>query len=399
MERKFEFPKKLKTISLALVALGVLVTIIGFFTDKERTLSSLLYHNYFFLTISLGAAFWLAIQFITEAGWSAAFKRVPEGMFDYLLYGFLIMLIVFTLGIKVIYPWADPQSHFTPFELKFISHHLHEKAGYLNIPFFFIRVIVYFILWYLVMKILIKYSKKEDEDKENAMTWFRKQWHYSRVYIFVWALTFIFASIDWMMSIEPMWYSHIFPVKEIISAFVHSAAAIILVIIYLYRKGYYPFMNPSHWHDLSKYVFMGSILFAYAWYFQYMLIWYGNIPEETEYFYIRRFHFSEPLFIASIILNFGIPFSLTLWNKMARNYKILGIAAFVFLLGKYLEHYLMVYPDTVKHPVYGWIELGMLLGFIGLFVYVTFSAMARRKYILPVNHPYLEESLFHHIPH
>ncbi len=399
MERQFVFTKKLRTISLALIAIGLIAGIAAFFVDKDRAWSSLLVHNYFFLSLALGAAFWMAIQYITEAGWSAAFKRVPESMTNYLLYGFAFMLIIGTLGLKVLYPWADPKAHFDAWELKFISHHLHMKSAYLNATFFLIRLIVYFIIWWLIIQLLLKFSKKEDEDKANAMYWFGKSWYYSRVYIFAWALTFIFASMDWMMTIEPMWYSTIFPVKEIISAFVHAAAVIILIIIYLYRQGYYPFMNPSHWHDLSKYVFMGSILFGYAWYFQYMLIWYGNIPEETEYYYIRRFEFSEPLFVSVIVFTFFIPFAMLLWNKWAKNYKVLGAAALFFLIGKYIDHYLMVYPDIVKHPVYGWIELGMLLGFIGLFMYATFSYMAKRRYVLPVNHPYLEESLVHHIPH
>ena len=399
MEKQFVFSKKLKTVSLVLIIIGILTTIGAFLTDKERAWSSLLLHNYYFLSLALGAAFWMAIQYITEAGWSAAFKRVPESMTSYLLYGFVFMLIIGTLGLKILYPWADPASHFDAFELKFLSHHLHEKSPYLNVGFFVVRLVAYFVVWYLVISLLLKFSKKEDEDKENAMHWFRKSWYYSRVYIFTFGLTFIFASIDWMMTLAPMWYSTIFPLKEIISAFIHAAAVIILIIIYLYRQGYYPFMNPSHWHDLSKYIFMGSILFGYAWYFQYMLIWYGNIPEETEYFYVRRFEFSEPLFISVIVLTFAIPFLLTLWNKMAKNYKVLAIAAIIALIGKYVEHYLMIYPETKEHPVYGWIELGMLLGFIGLFMFATFTAMAKRKYILPVNHPYLEESLLHHIPH
>ena len=398
MEKQFVFPKKLKALSLVFIAIGLITGVAAFFVDKTRAYSSLLMHNYFFLSLALGAVFWMAIQYITEAGWSAAFKRVPESISHYVIFGFVFMLIVLT-GLKAIFPWADPKSHFDAFDLKYLSHHLHEKAGYLNISFFVIRTIAYFIFWWLVIQLLLKFSKKEDENKEEAMHWFRKSWYYSRVYIFVWALTFIFASVDWMMSVEPMWYSHIFPVKEIISAFVHGSAAIILVIIYLYNKGYYPFMNKSHWQDLSKYVFMGSILFGYAWYFQYMLIWYGNISEETEYYYLRRFHFSEILFVLSIVLNFVLPFSLLLWNRWARNWKFLMTAAVIFLLGKYLEHYLMIYPDTIGHPVYGWIELGMLIGFTGLFIYVTFTAMAKRRYVLPVNHPYLEESLFHHIPH
>ncbi len=399
MERQFIFTKKLKTISLVLIIIGLVTGVAAFFVDKERAWSSLLVHNYFFLSLALGAGFWMSIQYITEAGWSAAFKRVPESMTNYLLYGFVFMLIIATLGLKVLYPWANPKGHFDAWELKFISHHLHMKSAYLNATFFLVRLVVYFIIWYLVLRLLLNFSKKEDEDKANAMHWFQKSWYYARVYIFTFSLTFIFASMDWMMTVEPLWYSTIFPVKEIISAFVHAAAVIILIIIYLYRQGYYPFINPSHWHDLSKYIFMGAILFGYAWYFQYMLIWYGNIPEETEYYYIRRFEFSEPLFISVIVFSFAIPFLLLLWNRWAKNYKFLAAAAIFFLLGKYIEHYLMVYPDIVKHPVYGWIELGMLLGFTGLFMFATFSYMAKRKYIIPVNHPYLEESLVHHIPH
>ncbi len=398
MERQFVFTKKLKTISLVLILIGLITGVASFLVDKERAWSSLLLHNYFFLSLALGAAFWMSIQYITEAGWSAAFKRVPESMTNYLLYGFVFMLIIVTLGLKVLYPWSDPVKHFGD-EYKFIAHHLHYKEAYLNATFFIVRLFVYFIVWYLAIKVLLNLSKKEDHDKANALVYFNKSRYYSRVYIFSFALTFIFASMDWMMTVAPLWYSTIFPVKEIISAFVHSAAVIILIIIYLYRQGYYPFINPSHWHDLSKYIFMGSILFGYAWYFQYMLIWYGNIPEETEYYFVRRFEFSEPLFLSVIVFTFVIPFSMLLWNRWAKNFRVLGWAAVFFLIGKYIEHYLMVYPETMKHPVYGWIELGMLLGFIGLFMFAVFSAMAKRRYILPVNHPYLEESLFHHIPH
>ncbi len=398
MERQFEFTKKLKTFTYVLIIIGIVATAVGFMTDKDRAWSSLLLNNYYFLSLALGAIFWMAIQYITESGWSVAFKRVPESMASYLLPAFAIMMIIVTLGVKVLYQWADPKAHYDAFELKFISHHLHEKAGYLNLAFFVVRTIVYFILWWLVIRVLLNFSKKEDANKEQAMHWHHKSWYYSRVYIFVWALTFIFASVDYMMSIESMWFSHIFPVKEIISAFVHGAAAIILFIIYLYYKGYYNFVNKSHWQDLSKYVFMGAILFGYAWYFQYMLIWYGNIPEETEYYFLRRFHFSQTLFVLSIVLNFVLPFSLLLWNRWARNPKFLLTAAVIFLLGKYLEHYLMIYPDIVKHPVFGFTELGMFLGFAGLFMYLTFSALSKRK-LLPVNHPYFEESILHHIPH
>ena len=167
-------------------------------------------------------------------------------------------------------------------------------------------------------------------------------------------------------------------------------------------------MNSSHWHDLSKYLFMGSILFAYAWYFQYMLIWYGNIPEEAEYYFLRRFHFSEPLFILNIVINFFLPFLILLPNKLAKNPKVLLIMSFVILFGLFLDVYLAVFPPLTHsfagmgehiHPVFGIYEIGIFLGFVGLFMFVVFNKMAKRKYILPINHPYIEESLLHHNVH
>ncbi len=410
MKKRFEFSKKLKTISYVLMLIGLIAGVMAYTADTHRFWTNILFSNYMFLLLALGAAFWMSLQYIAEAGWSAAFKRVPETIACYIGPAFIFMLVLVFFGMKYVYPWANPEEHVADFgkypELKEI---LEVKAPYLNKNFFIIRTFIFFLVWFATVGILRKFSKKEDVDKQGALKWFDKSRFFSKVYIFGFALTFIFAGFDYLMSLEPYWYSTLFSVKEIISGFFHASALIILIIYFLYKKGYYPFMNSSHWHDFSKYLFMGSILFAYAWYFQYMLIWYGNIPEEGEYYFLRRFHFSQFLFTLNIVINFMVPFLVLLPNKLAKNPKVLVTIAVILLLGFVLDVYLSVFPPLTHtfegmseghiHPVFGLYEIGILLGFIGLFMYVFFRNMAKRKHIIPIHHPYIEESLLHHNAH
>ncbi len=409
MKKQFIFSKKLQTISLILMVIGLITGVLAYMADTNRFWANILFSNYFFLLLALGAAFWMALQYIAEAGWSAAFKRVPETISCYLGPAFIFMLALVLLGLKYVYPWANPEGHIEDFnkypEFKEI---LEVKEPYLNKSFFIIRTLIFFVVWFLTTALLRKFSKKEDNDKAHALKWFEKSRFFSKVYIFAFSLTFIFAGFDYLMSLEPFWYSTLFSIKELISGFFHASALIILIVYFLYKKGYYPFMNSSHWHDFSKYLFMGSILFAYAWYFQYMLIWYGNIPEEAEYYFLRRFHFSEPLFILNIVINFFVPFLVLLPNKLAKNPKVLLIMAITILVGFFLDVYLSVFPPLVHtfagvgehtHPVFGLYEIGIFLGFAGIFMFVVFKNMAKRKHILPVNHPYIEESLLHHNAH
>ncbi len=407
MKKRFVFSKKLMILSAVLIVIGLVTGALAFANDAGRAWTNILFSNYMFLLLALGAAFWLSLQYIAEAGWSAAFKRVPEMMSCYLGPAFVAMLALVILGLKYVYPWANPEYHIEDFN-KYAEYKelLEWKEPYLNSFFFSTRTIIYFLIWFATTGILRYLSKKEDADKAGALKWFNKSRFYSKVYIFALAGTLIFAGFDYLMSLEPFWYSTLFSVKELISGFFHASALIIIFIYFLHKSGHYSFMNESHWHDFSKYLFMGSILFAYAWYFQYMLIWYGNIPEEAEYYYLRRFHFSEPLFVLNIIINFFIPFLILLPNKLAKNPKVLVSVAFLVLAGYILDVYLSVFPPLVHtfkgvehtHPVFGIYEIGIFLGFLGLFLFVVLRMLSKRR-LLPVNHPYLEESVMHHNVH
>ncbi len=408
MEKRFIFSKKLQTISFVLILIGIITGVLAYMHDGNRFWANILFSNYFFLILTLGALFWMALQYIAEAGWSSAFKKVPQSMGAYLMPAMLVMFALVFFGLKYVYPWSNPEGHIEDYskypEFKEI---LAIKAPYLNNTFFIIRTVIYFLVWCGTAAILRKLSKKEDADKSQALKWFEKSRFYSKVYIFAFALTFIFAGFDYLMSLEPFWYSTLFSIKELISGFYHASAMIIIILFFMYKKGYFPFMNSSHWHDFSKYVFMGSILFAYAWYFQYMLIWYGNIPEEGEYYFLRRFHFSQDLFTLNIIINFFLPFIILLPNKLAKNPKVLVSVAFLVLAGLFLDVYLSVFPPLVhsfegvehSHPVFGLYEIGIFLGFLGIFLFVVFKKLSKEKYVLPINHPYLEESVLHHNVH
>jgi hypothetical protein len=142
-------------------------------------------------------------------------------------------------------------------------------------------------------------------------------------------------------------------------------------------------------------MFMLAIVWGYFWFAQFMLIWYGNIPEETVYYYYRWKEGWKTLYFAEIILNWAIPFFVLLPIKASRNMTVMTVVIVFLIIGQYVEQYLQIIPETTRELRFGWLEITSFIGYAGLFVYVVISSMGRRK-VIPVNHPYLEESLEHH---
>jgi len=391
MEEKFTFSSKLKYISFALMAIGAVAMAIAFMGDPQRAWADLLVNNFYFLSLAIGASFFLAIQYIAQAGWSSAFKRIPESMTFYIPVGAIVMLILI-LGLKHIYPWINPEEHanFDEHDL----HLIHHKAPWLNVPFFIGRMIIYLAVWTGMTFFLRKLSLKED--MVGGIEYFKKIEFYSKVYIFLLAFTFIGAAVDWIMSIDPTWFSTLFAIKSFVLSFYHGAATIILIAYLLNRNGHLQFMNKSHWHDFSKYIFFLSIMFGYMWYAQYFLIWFANIPEETMYYIKRREDFSQTFFYFNIILNFVIPFVIILPNVMARNKHVLAVIAVILLVGHYTDIYEMIMPGVTGKLQIGFIEIGSWLGFLGLFIFVVGTTLSKAN-LIPKNHPLLDESLHHHL--
>lgn len=390
MKERTEFPKNFMIAAIVLAVIGLVSFIAGITTSPDSTWGAYLVAAYYFLSLSIGAAFFLSIQSISQSGWSSAFKRVPEAMTAWIPWAAITFLVIW-FGMKNLYQWTHEETLSAD---EMIQH----KSVYLNLPFFFIRMLLFFMLWIIFTYLQRKYSIREDSfdpaDQNGIMGHFRKSELYSKIFIFILAVTFSLSAFDWIMSIETHWYSTIFAFKNFIAAFLHGVSVMTLIVFLLYKRGYYPFLNKYHLHDFARYIFILSIIWGYMWFAQFMIIWYGNIPEETAFYYFRWQSGWKVLFWLQIILNWFVPFMVLLPVKSSRNMNIITAVIIVLIIGQYIDLYVEVMPVLTGKLRFDLVQGGIFLGFAGLFTLVTGLALSKAK-LLPANHPYLEESLEH----
>ena len=390
MKEQTKVSKTFRIITLSLIIIGACTFLFGIVSDPKRTWANYLIVNYYFLSLAMGGAFFLAIQNISQSGWSAAFRRVPEAMMAYIPFAAVFFLLIW-FGLNDLYQW----SHKVAVPLDPLLQH---KSPFLNIPFFFTRMIIYFALWIILTRILRRISIKEDQsdpaNQKGILLLFNKSELYSKIFIFFFAITFSLSAFDWIMSIDVHWYSTIFALKNLVASFLHGVSILTLIIFILYKRGYFPFLNEYHLHDLARYIFMLSIVWGYFWFAQFMIIWYGNIPEETVYYFVRWKEGWKVLFFLEIILNWAIPFLILLPVKTSRNMTVITVVILFLIIGQYLDLFVQIIPGTTGLLRLGWIEGGLFLGYAGLFSLIVAISLSKAK-IIPSNHPYLDESINH----
>lgn len=385
MDKELTISSKFKNAAFALIGIGIIAFIYGFIKHPERAWANLLINNYYFLALTIGATFFMALQYITQSGWSSGFVRIPQAIANFFPV-LLLLMIPLLFGLHHLYHW----SHAEEVAQDAILQH---KAPYLNVPFFIIRFFIYFAVWIGLTQLLRKFSHKED--LEGGLKYFEKSEFYSKVYIFSLALTFSLATFDWVMSIDAHWFSTIFAIRNFAMSFYHAVVLITIIIILLNKLGYFPFFNKYHLQDLTKYIFILSIIWAYTWFSQYILIWYANIPEETVYYVPRTMGEFKPLFYTELIVNWLFPFLALMSNKVTANKNAVLVIAIVLMLGQWVDVYMQVTVGTLHHLHIGFIEIGSFLGFIGIFGLVLAHSLIKHP-LVAKNHPYLEESLEHH---
>jgi len=390
MKEQVTVSSNFKIITLLLIAIGAATIILGLITDHQTTWSNYLLVNYYFLSVAMGGAFFFVIQSISQSGWSSAFQRVSEAMMSYIPFAALFFLLIW-FGVNDLYHW----SHKGNMALDPVVLH---KSAFLNVPFFFARMVLYFLLWIVFVRKLRQISLKGDltdpADTSGIMFLFGKTELYSKIFIFILAITFSFSAIDWIMSVDVKWYSTIFALKNLVAAFLHGVSILTLIVFILYKRGYFPFLNEYHLHDFARYIFMFCIIWGYFWFAQFMIIWYGNIPEETVYFNVRWHDGWKVLFYLEIGLNWFVPFMVLLPVKTSRNMTIITIVIIFLIIGQYIDLFVQVIPGTTGILKFGWISAGIFLGYAGLFSLVVATTLSKAN-LLPINHPYLDESLNH----
>jgi len=386
MEDKLKIAPWFRYLCFGLMAFGIVTFIIGFLSHPAQTWANYLLNNFYFLSLAIGASFFMALQYITQSGWSAGFKRIPEAMALYIPVAALFFLLLY-FGIHSLYHWSD-------LDVMNTDTVLQHKLPYLNLSFFMIRLIIYFTCWIIMTRFLRGLSLKED--MKGGLAYFHKSEFYSRIYIFVLAVTFSLACFDLIMSVDPQWYSTIFAFKSFASAFYHGAAIILLITVILHKQGHFSFFNRNHLQDMSSYIFMLSIIYGYLWFAQFMLIWYGNIPEETIYYAVRWEGQWKVLFWADIAINWFIPFVILMPKKPARRLKVVIPVVILLIAGQWIDLYLQIFPGVTGTNNFGIIEIGTFVGYAGLFCFVVSRALASAS-LVPRNHPYLNECIDHHI--
>lgn len=356
--------------------------------------SNLLVAGYFFTMISLCALFWYTIQYAANAGWSVTIKRIPEAMFTFIPIAFVVVLIALAFGKDDIYHWA----HYEHLDLKKgdvgYDAILAGKSGFLNTKMLFIFPTVLIVLWYFFGTRLRALSLQEDNGTKGDVTYFKKSIRFSAAFLVTFG--FLISVLAWlfMMSVDAHWYSTIFGVYNFATHWVSSIAFIAVFVLYLKSQGHLALVNKEHQHDLGKFMFAFTIFWAYIWLFQYLLIWYAHIPEEMMYYQIRYENYKS-FFLGNFILNFAVPFLFLLMRKAKRSKWVFPVIGSIMIVGHYFDVWFMIMPGIFGPGAHiGLFDIGVFLFFAGLFIFWTLNQLQKRG-LVAMNHPFLEESVYH----
>lgn len=343
----------------------------------------------FFMLISLGALAFYAIQNAAQAGWSPVLFRVMEGISSYLIPGAIIVFLILVagvLGYHHLFIWMDEKVVATD---KLIQ----AKTGYLNGPFFLIRAAIFMGGWILYRQYSRKNSLAQDDATDNSF--YKKNFKASAAFLVFFIVTESIMSWDWIMSVDPHWYSTLFGWYVFASFVVSAVTVIAMVTLYLKSRGYLEYVNNSHIHDLAKFMFGFSVFWTYLWFSQFMLIWYADIPEEIVYFKMRIENYNLPFF-GMVVMNFVLPILILLNSDYKRLSWIVVMAGIIILCGHYIDFFNMIMPATVGDQWFiGAGEIGAVLFFLGLFILVVFTTLTKAP-LLAKRNPLIEESKHFH---
>jgi len=340
---------------------------------------------FFFFMISLGTLAFYAIQRAAQAGWSPVLYRVMEGITGYLLPGGIIVIVILALSgmhYNHLFIWMDPEV---------VAHDelIAGKIGYLNTPFFLIRAIIFLFGWVTYRYFSRKFSLAQDYS--DNISNHKKNFRISAGFLVFFIYTESIMSWDWIMSIDPHWFSTLFGWYVLASMLVSGVTMIALITIYLKSKGYLEFVNDSHIHDLGKFMFGFSVFWTYLWFSQFMLIWFSNIPEEVTYFITRIEDYNLPFF-GMLILNFLFPLLILMNSDFKRNNYFIVMAGIIIIIGHYIDVFNMIMPSAVGDKWFiGIPEIGGFLFFLGLFIFIVFRELTKVP-LLAKGDPFIGES-------
>jgi len=399
MSLTYSFSDKSKKILFAMMGVGLLAIVYGVAVGipGQRIWANLLVNIFFFLSIGLGATFYLAKKYVSEAAYAIVYKRVYEAISGYVTVGagsLLLFLLMGFLHFHHIYHWMDSDVY-NP-ESEHFDKIIAGKAPYFNTIFFWGRMLLFFGLYIFAQRTFRKRSLEEDLTGDFNL--YRKCITTSAWFLVVFGFTSPVLVWDVIMSIDTHWFSTMFGWYVFAGFWCTTMITITLFSLHLKGRGHLEEMNDNHFHDLGKWIFALSVLWTYTFFCQFMLIWYANIPEEVTYFQDRLGDFGyRPLFWIMFFINLTLPLILLMSRDAKRNIGFLKIVGLILIGTHWLDVFIVVMPGSVAgNWGIGPLEIGLFLGFAGLFIYVVLNQLTKAP-LMVQKHPFLEESKHHQI--
>ena len=375
---------RIPLIAAAVAALGAVACAILGAANPKQFFFSWLVSFLFFLSLALGGLFFVLIQYASQGGWGIVVRRIGETVFTTIPV-MAILFLPLLLGLHDLYSWSVPGA----------AEHdalLRWKAPYLNVPFFLVRAALYFVIWSFLALFYYRGSRGQDATGDHAVS--ARLRLVAGPSLIVLALTQTFASIDWIVSLTPHWYSTMFGVYFFAGSFVGFIALLSVLAVAMRGAGLLDtIISPEHLHDIGKFLFAFTAFWAYIAFSQFFLIWYANLPEETIWFKARLEGSWKMLSILLMVGHFGVPFLYLMGRDVKRRGATLAIGGAWLLAMHFIDLYWQVmptlHPEGIRPSI---LDVAAFITVGGVFVGAA-AWLMRRQALVPVRDPRLAESL------
>ncbi len=378
--------KQLQQNCLLVGGISLILCMLGALFQREQFVRAYLLAYIFWISITLGCLAILLIYHLAGGSWGVVVRRFLEAstrLFPLLL----VMCIPLLFGLPVLYPWARPEE---VAQDALLQH----KSLYLNVPFFLIRLALYFVVWIGGSFLLNRWSREQDRSANPELV--RRLQFFSAIGLVLYGLTATFASIDWMMSLEPHWFSTIYGIMFVVGQILLAFAFIIVTLSLLAdRKPLSDVVTSAHFHDLGNLLLAFVMLWAYIAFSQYLIIWSGNLPEENEW-YLHRMA-GGWLWVGRILIlfHFFLPFVVLLSRFTKRQPRLLMLVAGLIILVRLVDLYWLIMPAFYpKGFALHWMDIVAPVGLGGLWL-AGFLWQVQKEPFLPIHDPNLEEIVEH----
>jgi hypothetical protein len=335
----------------------------------------------FLLTIGLGCLFIVGLEHLVGAKWSIPIRRIPERLSGLVLLMSPALLLAL-LSLQYIYPWTRPESLANPV--------IAGKAAWLNVPFFIIRLLICLVLWLVSYRILVTGSFRQDSRQDFRFSIRARRM--APLFMAIFGITLTVVAFDWILALEPTWYSDILGVYLFAGTFLAALSATSLLLIHQLAGRKLPGVGPDHVYNLGGFIFAFTVFWGYIGFAQYLLMWYANLPEEVVWYQERLKGLWLVIVLVIAAFHFLVPFLVLMPRDAKSNLRRLGWVSMLVLTAHWLDLYWMIMPALGNGPQFGWMELAFALFFVSLTLLWIRRALTQGA-DMPIGDPFLREGL------